>query len=117
MVSKLRLHGTMQQDLGFYTYVISKIILQTFSDALNGWTKKFVPPGSPQGASIKYEIWLVQSYWITIDQMVKLFQIPIKNKAFKKTWWIKNYYTQHTWQSIDNKAQFMLHEKRRIKKY
>ena len=29
MVSKLRLHGTMQQGLCFYTYVISKILLQT----------------------------------------------------------------------------------------
>ena len=53
MVSKLRLHGTMQQGLCFYTYVISKILSQIFSDTLNGWTKKFSPPGSPQEAPIK----------------------------------------------------------------
>ena len=56
MVSKLRLHGTMQQGLCVYTCVISNIFLQTFFDTLNWWTKKFVSPGSPQGAPIKEEI-------------------------------------------------------------
>ena len=37
MVSKLRLHGTMQQGLCFYTYVISKIIFQTFSEVKIDW--------------------------------------------------------------------------------
>ena len=42
--------------------------------------------------------------------MVNCFQIPIKNKAFNKTWCVRNYYTQHTWQTINKKDQFIVQD-------